>query len=519
VILPHFLKHYDFVDRIVVYDNQSDDESLQILKSSAKVEVRSFDTGGKHHTGKLDKIRNQAWKESKGQADFVIVCDIDEFLYHPHFLYLLEAMKACGATVMKPQGYEMLGEQPPESGDDIFELYSKGMRTYSFDKCVLFDPDAIEEINYQPGSHTCEPAGEVVLFRRPELTLLHFRHLGVSYVRHRYEASVARRSDFNLKHHFGTHYLESEEDTQRRFEKMRQNAVELTIDKRLKHEKGNLQARPNQFDEQLESATAASANQDWATAVAELEYILSYDPGHVEALKKLSVALSNVDRKMDAGYALKQALALDSERPDLWFSLGEIATELGSEKVSIHSYQEAIRLDQNFPLAHLKLADALQLFGQPMKAGQHYRKAIQLKPTMSDAYRRFGQMLCRLKQYQGAVRVYEAWLQAGEDKASALNGMGLVLKALGRTEEALEKMKQALDCDPSSVAVLNNLATMLHLTGRAEESVGYFRQALKLEPANAMLKTNLANALFELGRVDEASALNPSLVDGKKGAE
>lgn len=98
MILPHFLKHYDFVDRIVVYDNQSDDGSLEILKSAAKVEVRSFDTGGEHHEGKMDDIRREVWRESRGQADFVIVCDADEFLYHPDLPALLDEIKKCGAT-------------------------------------------------------------------------------------------------------------------------------------------------------------------------------------------------------------------------------------------------------------------------------------------------------------------------------------------------------------------------------------------------------------------------------------
>ncbi len=515
VILPHFLKHYSFVDKMIVYDNQSDDRSLEILKAEPKVEVRTFDTSGQHHTGELDRIRNQAWVESKGQADFVIVCDTDEFLYHSDLPALLEAMKESGATLLKPHGYEMLGDRPPLADENIFDLYPKGVRTYSFDKCVLFDPNAIEKIAYQPGSHVCEPTGRVVLFRRPGLALLHFRHLGVEYVRRRYEACAARRSDFNREKHFGTHYLESEESTRRRFDKISQAAGEVFANRDIPQGKAAFLQVPENFDKSIFVAAKAMEEDEFGLAIKELEYILSFDPGHVLALTKLSVALRKSGRDLDAGYALKQAVALDPDRPDLWFTLAEIAAGLRSEKVAINSYQRAICLRPDFYRAHLGLATVYQVFKQPKSAVGHYQRAIELKPRMSEPYRQWGGMAYKLKRYKVALQIYETWLKWDGQNASALNAYALVLKAQGRTDEALEKFKQALLFDPESLAVLNNLGTLLHISGRLEEGVTYFRRALDLEPENALLKTNLANVLLDLGQVDEAAELNQCLVDDK----
>ncbi len=515
MILPHFLQHYSFVDRIVVFDNQSDDSSLEILKSTPKVEVRSFDTGGKQHTGKLDRIRNQAWKESKGQADLVIVCDMDEFLYHPNLPDLLEAMKTSGATVLKPQGYEMLGERPPKANEDLVALYPKGARTYSFDKCVLFDPNAIEEIGYQPGSHVCEPKGRVHLFRRPDLFLLHYRHLGEGYVRQRYEACAERSSEFNKRRHLGTHYFESGKKTHQRFEKMKQEAREVFTQEGQPLGLEALMQVPLDFDQSLQGAKKALKEGELNLAVEKLEYILSYDPVQLEALTNLSVILNKTGQSMNAGYALKQAVALEPGRADLWFNLGEIAAGLNSEKVAMDSYRQALLLRPDFYRANLGLAGACVKFKQAEAAIPHFRKAIELQPGKSEAYRALAVVLARLKRYKVAAGVYQSWLEWDGENVSALNGYGLLLKTLGRTDQAVKKFEQALEISPNSIAVLNNLGTLLHLEGRLDEALAYFRRALKLDPANNLLKTHLAHTLLELGEVDEAATLNQALVDGR----
>ena len=45
-------------------------------------EVIPYSTGGKINDFKYLEIKNNAWKKSRGKADWVIVVDMDEFLYH-----------------------------------------------------------------------------------------------------------------------------------------------------------------------------------------------------------------------------------------------------------------------------------------------------------------------------------------------------------------------------------------------------------------------------------------------------
>ena len=182
IILPHFLAHYQFCQRIVVSDNGSTDNSLAILSNDEKVEIRHFVTNDQYQEDALQELRNNAWKDSIGKADFVIVCDCDEFLYHPNLLSVLQKMKRQGSTVMLPKGFQMLGDKAPHSQQNLMQYFPRGSRLQSYDKSILFDPNAIQEINYRVGAHVCDPVGTIKYFCVPGLALLHYRYLSKEYV-------------------------------------------------------------------------------------------------------------------------------------------------------------------------------------------------------------------------------------------------------------------------------------------------------------------------------------------------
>ena len=83
-ILPYFLKHYSqFVDKIVVYNNMSTDNSIEILKNwkDCEIEIREFDTNNQYDERTVVEFKNNCGKE--GDRDYVIVWDMEELLYHP----------------------------------------------------------------------------------------------------------------------------------------------------------------------------------------------------------------------------------------------------------------------------------------------------------------------------------------------------------------------------------------------------------------------------------------------------
>ena len=51
---------------------------------------------------------------------------------------------------------------------------------------MLFRPDKIKEINYQPGGHYCNPIGEIVK-SDARIPLRHYKYLNIDYVVNRYK--------------------------------------------------------------------------------------------------------------------------------------------------------------------------------------------------------------------------------------------------------------------------------------------------------------------------------------------
>ena len=81
-MLPLFLSHYSgFAARIVVWDNYSDDASQDLVRACPRAELRLYDSGGRSSEDSFLEVKNQCWPSS--DADWVIVCDIDELVYHP----------------------------------------------------------------------------------------------------------------------------------------------------------------------------------------------------------------------------------------------------------------------------------------------------------------------------------------------------------------------------------------------------------------------------------------------------
>src|SRR5688572_6249373 len=83
-MLPYFFRHYDsLVNRYFIFDNGSTDRSVEMLKLNPKVTLGSFKVEGDSFVIAALNHYNECWKQRRGQADWVIVCNIDEHIYHP----------------------------------------------------------------------------------------------------------------------------------------------------------------------------------------------------------------------------------------------------------------------------------------------------------------------------------------------------------------------------------------------------------------------------------------------------
>jgi len=226
-MLPHFLAYYSgFCEKIVVYDNFSTDRSVEICKRFSNVDIRQYLTSGTIRDDLYQQIKNECWKQSKGIADWVIVCDIDEFLYHPDLTSFLTLSKANNISIFKPKGYNMITKEFPLPNENLLKRVQYGSRSISFDKCAIFDPNKIEEINYEAGAHQCLPIGKLV-FSQDEILLLHYKYMELNYLIQRYHLLASRLSSYNKKYKLSFHYTFSERKIKREFEDVWKNREQV----------------------------------------------------------------------------------------------------------------------------------------------------------------------------------------------------------------------------------------------------------------------------------------------------
>src|SRR5438132_5326888 len=228
-ILRFFFRHYEpWIDRFVLFDDGSKDGTLELLRSKRKVEVRQFLLRHPDSFVLSEKaLHDECWKESRGAADWVVVTDVDEHIYHPRLAAYLEASKRRGVTYIPALGVDIVTEAFPGAGENRARTRTIGAPTPQSSKLRIFAPDAMQEVDVGVGGHDARPSGRLALPDRDELLLLHYRHLGVNYVLPRYNSLAHRLKEQDVKNRWGWQYRSSPEEYMRQLADLKGNLVDV----------------------------------------------------------------------------------------------------------------------------------------------------------------------------------------------------------------------------------------------------------------------------------------------------
>jgi hypothetical protein len=211
-LLPFTLDHYSsFSDKIFIHDNMSDDSTDDIVNIYPKAQIHKWESNGQMDELTQVNKRNNDYKKFSRDADWVIVCDCDEFLYHPNILGVLLKYKNEGVTVPKIQGYVMASNVFPKyDGKLITEKIKIGEESDPMgSKNIIFNPKI--DMLFGEGSHRFT-SNNTIFSNDVELKLLHYRFLSKQYLNNIYKSRSERLSSDTKRRGWNGHYLNPNEN-------------------------------------------------------------------------------------------------------------------------------------------------------------------------------------------------------------------------------------------------------------------------------------------------------------------
>lgn len=207
-MLPYFFRHYDaIVDRYVIFDDGSTDNTLTILRQHPKVEIRPLprlDVDSYILAAK--EVHNNAWKESRGKADWVIYTAIDELLYHHDLASYLKQCTKNRITAIPGLGYQMISHEQPTADQSMISLVKSGCPWTNMSKLSIYNPDKISETKHIEGRHAAAPEGKVVYPEKDEVLNLHYKYLGVNATFNRHAELQNKLGVVDKGNKWGDHY-------------------------------------------------------------------------------------------------------------------------------------------------------------------------------------------------------------------------------------------------------------------------------------------------------------------------
>jgi hypothetical protein len=200
LMMPYFLRHYcSFADRVTVFDDKSSDGTRDIVAAEPRAILRDWPGALGLDDIEFCELFPQLYAEAAGNADWVMWVDADEFIYHPD---IRAALGKVGGLydIVRPSGWSMISEKPPGTQGQIYDELKMGINADgAYDKPCVFVPRCAP--NWTVGRHSLSvPSQELSV---PSIKLLHYRWLGVDYVRERNARNFARQSDRAKQHKLG----------------------------------------------------------------------------------------------------------------------------------------------------------------------------------------------------------------------------------------------------------------------------------------------------------------------------
>ena len=224
------------------------------------------------------------------------------------------------------------------------------------------------------------------------------------------------------------------------------------------------------------------------------------------------------DQQPAAEQALRRAIALEPDRVDAHYNLGNLFNDADRYEEAAESYHRSLRLNANAPLTWHNLGIALRELDQLDAADQAMRTSVQLDPFNADTWCHLGLVAHARQDYELSKRYYLHSIQRDGGHASSWTNLGMSLLEEVKPEEALPALRRGHSLNPSSPDALFNLALTLLLLGDYEEGWRLYESRFTTNQFKDTVVPSSGPWLTSMEQLDQlAEAGQPCLIWGEQG--
>jgi len=268
------------------------------------------------------------------------------------------------------------------------------------------------------------------------------------------------------------------------------------------------------YDLYLKGRGAMRGQQDVKNIQSAIDYYeqaLKKDRGFALAYAGLADAsLTMYHEKKDAFWSQKalgaaqQAERLNSNLPEVHFSLGNVYTASGKGSEGVSELKRALQLAPNSDDGYRGLGKAYLALGQRDLALQAYQKAIELNPYYWVNYNYAGQAYSNLGEYDKALAAFQRIIELEPDNTFGYLNAGAIYFQQGRYDQCIPLYQKALQIQPHYLTY-SNLGTAFFYLKRYAEAVPMFEKAVEMNQNDPMLVGNLADAYRWYNQIEKAN--------------
>ncbi|MEG3640692.1 tetratricopeptide repeat-containing glycosyltransferase family protein [Magnetococcus sp. PR-3] len=178
----------------------------------------------------------------------------------------------------------------------------------------------------------------------------------------------------------------------------------------------------------------------------------------------------------EAAQILEQALGLDAQQTQGWYTLGKVRVQLQDRAAALRAFNQVLRRDGNHTGACSRSGLLRCQHGEYTAGLEQLRQAVDQQPELGRLWFRYGCGLLWAGEARAGVDALQHAVQLLPGLAEGWSNLGLAwlqLEQLGRAEEAFQ---QAITLDPNQKEADLNLALLMLRVGQFEQGWSLYDQ-------------------------------------------